>query len=151
MDYGCILLVTREDLATMRIERIGGIILKVEQEVRRNSQWLEAIYWLVWIISEGESKFKGPWIQQDEFSKWTVFVQRRVGLDTKEKQLEALQIVREGTTVQHKELIAEDERIDKKLKQIIKASGRNVSNYFAGGVEKSHKYSGRKEMNGKEK
>ena len=38
MDYGCILLVTREDLATMRIERIGGIILKVEQEVRRNSQ-----------------------------------------------------------------------------------------------------------------
>ena len=39
-----------------------------------------------------------------------------IGLDTKEKQLEALQIVREGATAQHKELVAEDERIDIKLK-----------------------------------
>ena len=39
-----------------------------------------------------------------------------IGLDTKGKQLEVLQIFREGETVQHKELIAEDERIDKKLK-----------------------------------
>ena len=37
-------------------------------------------------------------------------------LDTKGKQLEILQIFREGETVQHKEFIAEDERIDKKLK-----------------------------------
>ena len=36
-----------------------------------------------------------------------------IGLDTKEKQLEALQIVREGATVQYKELVVEDERIDK--------------------------------------
>ena len=37
-----------------------------------------------------------------------------IGLATKEKQLEVLQIVREGATVQHKELVAEDDRIDKK-------------------------------------
>ena len=36
-----------------------------------------------------------------------------IGLDTMEKQLEILQIVREGQTAQHKELVAEDERIDK--------------------------------------
>ena len=42
-----------------------------------------------------------------------------IGLDTNEKQLEALQIVREGATAQHKKLAAEDDRIDKKLKQMI--------------------------------
>ena len=36
-----------------------------------------------------------------------------IGLDTKENQLETLQIVREGVTVQYKELVAEDDRIDK--------------------------------------
>ena len=40
-----------------------------------------------------------------------------IGLDTKEKQLEALQTVREGATVQHEELVAEDDRIDNKLKK----------------------------------
>ena len=34
-----------------------------------------------------------------------------VGLDTKKKQLEALQIDRKGVTTQHKELVAEDNRI----------------------------------------
>ena len=40
-----------------------------------------------------------------------------IGLDTKEKQLEALQLFREGITAQHKKLVAEDGRIDKKLKK----------------------------------
>ena len=35
-----------------------------------------------------------------------------ISLDTKEKQLEILQIVREGATTQYKD----DERIDKKIK-----------------------------------
>jgi len=55
-----------------------------------------------------------------------------VGLNTKATQLEALQIVREGTTFQYKKLAEEDERIDKKLKLMIKASGRNTHSYFAG-------------------
>jgi len=55
-----------------------------------------------------------------------------VGLDTKATQLEALQIVREGATFQYKELAKEDERIDKKLKLMIKASGCNTHSYFAG-------------------
>ena len=71
-----------------------------------------------------------------------------IGLDTKEKQLEALQIVREGTTAQHEELVAENECIDKKLKQMIKASGRNACNYFAGETEKSHQTGGRDEVIG---
>ena len=36
-----------------------------------------------------------------------------IGIDTKKAQLEVLQIVREGVTIQHKELVAENERIDK--------------------------------------
>ena len=40
-----------------------------------------------------------------------------IGMYTKEEQLEALQIVREGATTQHKELVVEDERIDIKLKK----------------------------------
>ena len=39
-----------------------------------------------------------------------------IGLDTNEKQLEALQIVKEGATAQQKELVEKDDRIDKKLK-----------------------------------
>jgi len=54
-----------------------------------------------------------------------------------------LKIIRKGATTQHKELVAEDERIDKKLKLMINASGLNVSNYFEGRAEKSHKHSGR--------
>ena len=73
-----------------------------------------------------------------------------IGLDTKEKQLEALQIVREGTTAQHEELVAENECIDKKLKQMIKASGRNVSSYLTEEAEKSYKPSGRDEVIGEE-
>ena len=49
-------------------------------------------------------------------------------MDTKEKQLEAWQIVREGATAQYKELVAEDDSIDKKLKRMIESSGRNVGN-----------------------
>ena len=55
-----------------------------------------------------------------------------VGLGTKEAQLEVLQVFREGTTFQYKELAAEDERIDKKLKMMMKASGRNAQHYFQG-------------------
>ena len=73
-----------------------------------------------------------------------------IGFDTKRTPLEALQIVREGTTVQYKELIAEDERIDTKLKQMIKASGRNVSSYLTEEAEKSYKPSGRDEVIGEE-
>ena len=36
-----------------------------------------------------------------------------IGLDDKKSQLEALQVVREGATVQSKEFTAEDEGIDK--------------------------------------
>ena len=56
-------------------------------------------------------------------------------MDTKEKQLEAWQIVREGATAQYKELVAEDDSIDKKLKRMIESSGRNVGNYFIGWTE----------------
>ena len=69
-----------------------------------------------------------------------------ISFDTKKTSLEALQIVREGTTVQYKELIAEDERIDTKLKQMIKASGRMVDNYFSERTKKSHQPSGRNEV-----
>ena len=40
--------------------------------------------------------------------------------------------MRQGLTFQYKELAEEDERIDTKLKLIIKASGRNDHIYFAG-------------------
>lgn len=36
-----------------------------------------------------------------------------MGIDTKKAQLKVLQIVREGATIQHKELVAANERIDK--------------------------------------
>ena len=41
-------------------------------------------------------------------------------------------MVREGTTAQYNELKAEDERIDKKLKGMIRPSGRNTVNFFDG-------------------
>ena len=69
-----------------------------------------------------------------------------IGLDTKEKQLEALQIVREGATAQYTDLVSEDERINKKLKQMIKSLGHNVGNYFIGGTEEIHQPDGRDEV-----
>ena len=69
-----------------------------------------------------------------------------IGLGTKEKQLEALQIVWEGASAQHKELVAEDERIDIKLKKMIKSSGRNVGNYFTRGTEDINQPDGRDEV-----
>ena len=51
-----------ESLLSVRIEIIGGTMLKVEQVVRGNSQWLKAIYCLGLIMSERESKLKGSWI-----------------------------------------------------------------------------------------
>ena len=60
MVYCGFLLSTHEVFVTMRVERIDGTILKVEQDVRRNSQLLKAIYWLGLMISEQESKLKGP-------------------------------------------------------------------------------------------
>ena len=74
-----------------------------------------------------------------------------IGLDTKENQSQASKIVRKGATAQHKEFVSEDERIDKKLKLIIKASGLNVSNYFEGRAEKAHRHSGREGNIGEEK
>ena len=71
-----------------------------------------------------------------------------IGLDTKEKQLEALQIVREGATAQHKELVAEDDRIDREFKKMITSSGRNVGNYFTGGPEEINQPGGRDEVIG---
>ena len=59
-----------------------------------------------------------------------------------------MQIVREGVTAQHKELVEEDDRIYKKLKKMIKASGRNVGNYFTGGAEEINQPGGRDEVIG---
>ena len=58
-----------------------------------------------------------------------------VGVDTTKAQLEALQVVREGTTFQFKELADEDERINKKLKLILRPSGRNLHSNFTGSYE----------------
>jgi len=55
------------------------------------------------------------------------------GLDSKEAQLEALQVVREGATLHYKKLIVEDERINKKLKLIVRISGCSTHSFFAGG------------------
>ena len=60
-----------------------------------------------------------------------------VGLNTKRLQLEALQQVREGATRHHKELVEEDLRLDKKLKTMIRAGGRNTQAYFAGSSDNS--------------
>jgi len=48
--------------------------------------------------------------------------QSLIGLDTKTSQLEALQHVREGATLHHKELTEEDACREKKLKTMIRAS-----------------------------
>ena len=61
-----------------------------------------------------------------------------IGLDTKKTQLEALQHVREGATLHHKELTEEDTRMEKKLKTMIRASGRNTQSYFSGGDGGNH-------------
>ena len=58
-----------EDFVSARVNIIGTTMLRVEQRVRRNSQWDKATYYLGWIISERESKLKSPWIKQDEFVK----------------------------------------------------------------------------------
>ena len=65
-----------------------------------------------------------------------------VGLDNKQSQLEALQIVRAGATRSHRELADEDERMEKKLKVMMRATGRNGQNYFAGGESEDirHEY-----------
>ena len=55
-----------------------------------------------------------------------------IGLDTKKAQLEALQIMREGATFQYKELADEDDRIDAKLKLILRASRRSSQSHFSG-------------------
>ena len=60
-----------------------------------------------------------------------------VGLDTKRLQLEALQQVRSGASRHHKELVEEDLRLDKKLRTMMRASGRNNQAHFAGGNEGS--------------
>ena len=46
-------------------------------------------------------------------------------------------------------MVADDERIDKKLK-MIKVSGYNVSSYFAGGAEESQQHGGRDTITGEE-
>jgi len=55
-----------------------------------------------------------------------------IGLDTKQAQLEALQVVREGATFEYKELADEDDSIDAKLKLILRASGRSSQSHFTG-------------------
>lgn len=44
-------------------------------------------------------------------------------------------MAREGATFQFKELVDEDERIDKKLKLILRSSGRNLQSNFTGSYE----------------
>ena len=44
----------------MRVEKIGGTILKAKQKVRGNYQVLKAIYCYGRMVSEQESKLKGP-------------------------------------------------------------------------------------------
>ena len=58
-----------------------------------------------------------------------------VNLDSKEDQLEALQVVREGASLQYKNLMVEEERIDIKLKKMVRSSGHNTQSFFAGGDE----------------
>jgi len=55
-----------------------------------------------------------------------------IGLDTKQVQLEALQVVREGATFQYKELADEVDRIDIKLKLMPRASGRSSLSHYSG-------------------
>ena len=47
-------------VVSVRVERVGGTILKTEQRVKRNSQWVKAIYCLGLITSERVSKLNGP-------------------------------------------------------------------------------------------
>ena len=73
-----------------------------------------------------------------------------VGLDNKQSQLEALQIVRAGATRSHRELADEDERMEKKLKVMMRATGRNGQNYYAGGGSEDvgHEYGLRDDSQG---
>ena len=54
-----------EDSVFIRVKRIGGTILRVEQQVRKVSQRLKGIHCLKLIKSERESKLKSPWIKQN--------------------------------------------------------------------------------------
>ena len=47
-------------VVSVRVERVGETILKTEQRVKRNSQWVKAIYHLGLITSERASKLNGP-------------------------------------------------------------------------------------------
>ena len=61
MDYSkFFLLYNVTCVVSVRVERVGGTILKTEQRVRRNSQWVKAIYYLGLITSERVSKLNGP-------------------------------------------------------------------------------------------
>ena len=73
-----------------------------------------------------------------------------VGLDTKEDELEALQVIREGANFQYKELGAEDERIVKKLKLTMKVLGHNAQHYFIGTTDGGHQ-DGRNDNRGGDK
>ena len=46
-------------VVSVRVERVGGTMLKTKQRVRRNSQWVKVIYCLGLITSERVSKLKG--------------------------------------------------------------------------------------------
>jgi len=65
-------------------------------------------------------------------SEKTYVLPSLIGLDTKQMQLEEIQVVREGATFQYKELADEDDRIDDKLKRILRASGRSSQSLFSG-------------------
>ena len=51
-----------KSLLSIRLEIIGGKIPIVEQVVKINSQWLKAMHYFGLMMSERESKLKGPWI-----------------------------------------------------------------------------------------
>ena len=44
---------------SIRVERVGGIMLKVEQRVSRNSEWFKETYCLSLTTSERGLKIKG--------------------------------------------------------------------------------------------
>ena len=62
-------------VVSVKVERVGGTILKTEQRVRRNSQWVKAIYCLGLITLERVSKLNGSWRKQDGSVKWIESVQ----------------------------------------------------------------------------
>ena len=54
-----------------------------------------------------------------------------VSLNRKEAQLETLQVVWKGATLHYKKNMVEDERINKKLKLMVRTSGRSAHSFFA--------------------